>query len=419
MSLENLEPIYNHYIIDMSSNNNFVQIPTMQGDGNNVRGFEVELISNGSQYIINKDDTIVSIIGTKPDTCQIFNDCKITDEGYILVDITSQMSAVKGRGDYSIVLMSKNTNSQLKSFPFYILTTSAPFDVDYIVSSDEFQLMTKNIVQVETVTNNANKAITDIRKLESSLSQAEDARVNAEKARASAENSRKSAESTRNSNENDRKTNETARQTAETNRENAENDRVSAESTRIANENTRIENENTRIANETARQNAETGRVDAEKNRVNAEAARVDTENTRTDNENTRKTNESARQTTEANRVNAENIRKSNESTRQDNETTRQTNESTRQTNTATAISDAEEATERANKAAEACENIVAGTGVVMQTEKGAANGVATLDENKKLSRNQIPNDVTKEIVSSTEPESGIQDVGDFWLQEY
>lgn len=399
--------IYQHYIIDLSSNNNFVQIPTVQGDGNNIRGFEVELIENGVQYEIDKNDCLVCIMGTKPDTSQIMNECKLTNEGNIQVDITSQMSAVNGRGDYQIVLMSRSTNSQLKSFPFYILTTPAAFDVDNIISSDEFQMLTKNIVQVETITNNANNAINDIRELESSVSQAEDTRVNVEKARVTAENNRKSAESSRNSNENTRKANETARQTAETNRANAENDRASSESTRDSNEDTRIANENTRKANENARKTAETNRVNSEKSRVNAETARANAESTRDSNENTRKTNETERQKTETNRVNEENTRKANESTRQN-------NESTRQTNTATAISNAEKATERATQAAEACENIASGTGVVMQNEKGNANGVAKLDENAIIIRNQIP---MFEITSNTEPTS--QENGDYWLVEY
>ena len=95
-----------------------------------------------------------------------------------------------------------------------------------------------------------------------------------------------------------------------------------------------------------------------------------------------------------------------------------------------------------------------------MQTEKGTANGVATLDENEKLTNSQLPiatatllgavkigsnitasngtisvsktnvtnalgftpikqTDTTTELISSTEPISGSQNVGDFWLQEY
>lgn len=165
--------VYKHYIIDMSCNNNFVQVPTVQGDGNNVRGFEVELISNNVQYVVDEANTIVSIAGTKPDTKQILNECKVTPEGYILVDITSQMAAVPGRGDYSIVLMDKNTNSQLKSFPFYILTTASAFDPGNIISSDEFQLLTSTITATK-------KLEEDIAKLKVDLEVSEQERVDNE-----------------------------------------------------------------------------------------------------------------------------------------------------------------------------------------------------------------------------------------------
>lgn len=175
-----MNPLYNHYIIDLSSNNNFVQNPTMQGDGNNVRGIEIELIANGIQYVVDTENTIVSIMGTKPDTKQVCNECEVTDEGYILVDITSQMSAVKGRGDYCIVLMDKNTNSQLKSFPFYILTTSAPFNISEIVSSDEFQLLTSSIVETKKVTEEAREEIANMQELEAEVASNELTRQNNE-----------------------------------------------------------------------------------------------------------------------------------------------------------------------------------------------------------------------------------------------
>jgi len=439
-----LNEIYQHYIIDLSTNSNFVQIPAVQGDGNNIRGFEVELIQNGVQYIIDKTDTIICIMGTKPDTKQIVNDCNITEDGYILIDITSQMSAVKGRGDYQIVLISKRTNSQLKSFPFHILTTPATFDLDYIISTDEFQFFAHKVAETSVAINNANKAISDVRTLESNVKKAESDRVDAENARANAERNRANAESTRVSNENTRinnenvrKTNETDRQTAESIRVSAESRRESAESIRVANENTRINNENVRKANETNRQNAET-------DRANTESIRVSNENTRDSNETTRQNNETSRVTAESSRESAENTRDSNETTRQNNETTRQSNESDRQNNTSNAILNADKATERANKAAEACEGIVSGAGIVMQTEKGAANGVATLDENKKLTSSQLPiasetvlgavkigNNITvddgvisvanttTELLSITEPDFGSQHLGDFWMQSY
>ena len=75
-----MDGVFKHYVIDLSCNNNFVQVPAVQGDGNNVRGFEVELISNNVQYVVDAKNTIVSIAGTKPDTKQILNQCDIKFE---------------------------------------------------------------------------------------------------------------------------------------------------------------------------------------------------------------------------------------------------------------------------------------------------------------------------------------------------
>ena len=188
--------IYKHYIIDMSCNNNFVQIPTVQGDGNNVRGFEVELISNNVQYIVDKENTIVAIAGTKPDTKQVLNECQVTEEGFILVDITSQMSAVPGRGDYSIMLMDRLTNSQLKSFPFYILTTES-FNAAEITSSSEFQLLTEKTTKAENAISNANKAIENVNSIKDEVERAEEERKNSENLRVEAELSRVQADTLR------------------------------------------------------------------------------------------------------------------------------------------------------------------------------------------------------------------------------
>ena len=123
--------IYHHYQIDLSGNNNFVQYNTVQGDGNGVRGFEIELTEKSKPYTINTD-VEVFIAGTKPDTKQIFNSCEVTEQGTILVDVTTQMSAVAGRGNYQIVLISKTTNKQLKSFPFIIYVKEAAFNAGNI-----------------------------------------------------------------------------------------------------------------------------------------------------------------------------------------------------------------------------------------------------------------------------------------------
>lgn len=134
-----MDVVKQHYIVDLSSNNNFLQLSAMQGDGHSVRYAEIELIENGQAYVIDPEEVDISIMGTKPDTKEIWNICELTDEGYILVEITQQMVAVAGRGEYTIMITHKLENRQLKSFPFFLITVKAPFDPSYIESTDEFQ----------------------------------------------------------------------------------------------------------------------------------------------------------------------------------------------------------------------------------------------------------------------------------------
>lgn len=147
MGETNLTPIYQEYSIDMSSNNNFVQVPSVQGDGNFVRYVRIMLIANNTQYII-PENVGVYIIGTKPDTKHIFNTCEIDEDGRVLVEITSQMSAVDGKGDYQIMFVDTQNNSQLKSFPFYLITTKS-YDASAITSSDEYQALTEALAQMQ------------------------------------------------------------------------------------------------------------------------------------------------------------------------------------------------------------------------------------------------------------------------------
>lgn len=291
-----MEGIYKHYIIDMSCNNNFVQIPTVQGDGNNVRGFEVELISNNVQYVVDKENTIVAIAGTKPDTKKVLNECQVTEEGYILVDITSQMSAVPGRGDYSIMLMDRKTNSQLKSFPFYILTTES-FNSAELISTNEFQLLVQKINEVEDV--------------EARASGFEEEVIEREKIRDANEKQRILKDAEYAENESTRIQNEESRVNSESLRVQAESDRVVAYEQITQAEIRRTQQENNIKSNEETRQSNEAQRLESETNRNDTEAIRVQNENERIANE--------------QQRVSQEKLMAHSESIRQQNEIQRQT----------------------------------------------------------------------------------------------
>lgn len=136
-----MNAITQHYIIDFSSNNNFVQVPAMQGDGNETRFVEIEMIENGVPYLVDSETDNVTIAGTKPDGTEVWNLCEVTSSGTIKVNISYQMTAVAGKSDYVIVIFKKESNQQLKSFPFILLVTQATYDPGYIISSDEFEAL--------------------------------------------------------------------------------------------------------------------------------------------------------------------------------------------------------------------------------------------------------------------------------------
>lgn len=329
--------IIGHYIIDMSSNNNFVQVPTVQGDGQNTRYMEVELISNHVPYFDSLkldgiDNFIIAIMGTKPDTKQIFDYCSVSDEGYLMVPITYQMTAVPGIGEYQIAFFNKESNNQLKSFPFYVVTNPAAYDIDQILSSNEFYVLSKNVVKSETLVIEQEKLIAKQTEQTSSWDNTYQPAI---------------IEATNNAN------------TATVNANTATSDAIAA--TENANEiiqsmseletsvseaeNLRVASEEERKQKETDRETAETKRIENAKSQAEAAAnqAKVFDEWS---------AKETERETAEAERIKKENQRIADEELRS-------TAETERQTKSAEAVSNAESATVRANTAAERAEKIV------------------------------------------------------------
>ena len=172
-----------HYIIDLSSNNNFVQVPAVQADGNETRYAELELIANHVPYVVDSETTDVTIIGTKPDGTEVWNYCEVTNEGYILVEITYEMTTAPGRGNFQIMLLEKGTNNSLKSFPFYLIITPKTYDRDYILSSNEFGVLAEMIEEVEEIGAD----------IEADIVRAETAATNAETSATNASNSASAA----------------------------------------------------------------------------------------------------------------------------------------------------------------------------------------------------------------------------------
>lgn len=149
-------------------------------------------------------------------------------------------------------------------------------------------------------------------------------------------------------------------------------------------------------------------------------------DSTLSNNEETRKSNEESRVNAEIKRENdtQEAITRCNNATDSANEATKNANAATSNCNavinnantviekTNTVINNCEntiikanEATSKATDAAKLCESVVDKSGIVLKTEKGVANGVATLDEDVKIPTSQLPfsivNNTTTEVAGT------------------
>lgn len=209
--METITPLIQDYIVDFASNNNFFYVSGVQGDGHSTRYARLSLSNNGQPYIIDKEIVWVAIRGTKPDTYNIFNECQIVNESTIQFELTQQMLAVAGKGNYEISIMDRKQSSVLTSFPFFVYVSPSSFNVSTVTSSNEFQLLISKINQVDEqkkevqvvianaelviedcetktqlcveATDSAKLATEELRTLEASIKEAENARVEAENLR--------------------------------------------------------------------------------------------------------------------------------------------------------------------------------------------------------------------------------------------
>lgn len=302
-----MNSVINKYEIDLASNNNYFFVTAIQGDGHSTRYVELSILENQQAYIIS-EDVQPTIRGTKPDNNTIFNTCEIVGENIIRFEITPQMTAVNGSGQYEIALMSKYQNSTLTTFPFNIVIKRSSIDPNSVTSSNEFTVLVQATLDANKATENANTAADNTNKATA------DCRDTIKKANdkiteiGNVESDFKAAESIRVSNENTRISNEDARKQAETQRNTTFNQKVTEVNTAKSNAEKATANANTATTNAnkaTADCNTvikkatdkitEIGNV--EDDFKTAEALRVQQEENRQANENVRKTAETDRQT--------------------------------------------------------------------------------------------------------------------------
>lgn len=228
-------------------NKNIVSVSAKQYDSQS-RYIEISCTENGKAFAADKNTMSAYIRYQKPDGTGCFNDCKITDEGNILTELTEQMLSVPGKAEADIMLLKKVFASGEKptdiediyemhapvisAMSFYINIAPTALNHAQIESSYEFNALTSLISKTAYNNEKAEALDKELTENENERKTAEADRVNsensrksAESARVNAEKSRKSAETERVNNENTRKNNEAARQTNEETRQAQENER--------------------------------------------------------------------------------------------------------------------------------------------------------------------------------------------------
>lgn len=344
-----ITPLIQQYTVDFSSNNNFLFIKGIQGDGYGTRYADISLLNDAQPYIINPDAIEVVIRGTKPDNKAIFNQCEIINSNTIRVEITQQMSAVSGKSDYEISIIAKKENRTLTSFPFFIMISKSSFDVGYVVSSDEFGLLIEKINKVNALEVDIAKIIEDTLELnEENRSQTESCRIATDEA-VKATNSLKDFQATA---------------------EEAESQRIANEEKRQSD--TAIAIQNTEKATQDATDKINTMN-NLEQSIEEAEAERVSSENERIQQAIDFANEEETRKANELIRIDHYNDSVISEEQRKNNEIVRQNQEANRQTDTQEAISKTVAATNNANTATAYAKSV--GDDLVARLNRGEFKG--------------------------------------------
>lgn len=323
MTLNELNDLKKKYTIPEISvdffNSSYNMIQAKQLD--NCRYVLCTLTENGIKRNVKNNET-PRIRLLKPDNTYVYNNCTVIEDGTVLVLLTEQILAVKGKAIADIQLISTD-NKIYSTKNFIINIENVAYPIDAIESSNEVNALNKIFLEekerIQTVIN-----------LENLVTSNEETRNSNENGRINRENQRISNETTRISNENTRKENENSRIEKEKGRGQNENSRIATENTRKESENQRISNETTRNSNENTRTKNEDERVLNENTRISKETIRESNEAIRKTNETERLTNEGLRKQAETSRNNAEGTRVSNETDRIQNELDRENAETNR-----------------------------------------------------------------------------------------
>ena len=133
------EYVKGHQIVDLANDANYYFEVAPQGDSQS-RGVVVEVLNNGVPYPIQANSTVI-IEGKNAGGYNIFNSCALVDgyPNYIDIPFTNGILSFAGVGKYIVAIYQGNT--YVNSFPFNIVVTEAPYDIERLEGSDSYEAL--------------------------------------------------------------------------------------------------------------------------------------------------------------------------------------------------------------------------------------------------------------------------------------
>lgn len=185
--------------------NDYRAITVKQYDADS-RHVLITCTNNDSVYKLDPSTQKCNVKMMTPDNRAIWDDhcVSITEDGKVLVTFTENMVMANGTGQLEIQVIEKATYRELSTMILTVVIVGSVYSNDTIIASDEFNILTDVLKEVEDAVEaakNVNDIIDNINNLESDVEASEAARKSAEVTRQSNEAARESNEAKRISNE--------------------------------------------------------------------------------------------------------------------------------------------------------------------------------------------------------------------------
>ena len=331
-----MSKVYTDRNIDFN-NEKYIVIKAKQYDRSS-RYIRFTCFNDGNLVRLNKNENTAYVRYKKADEYGVFNECEITDDGKIIVELTEQMLAYQGNCSGDLVVLegistytvSEDGKLQIDSLNvistmnFNVNVVKSPLENSEIESTYEMDALNKmydmamgNFQDLLDYTTDASQAIVEIETaLRNYVTSASASETNAK----ASENAAKASELASKASENAAKASETASKTSETNSKASElASKASENAAKTSETNAKTSEDNAKDSEDNAK-DSETNAKTSEDNAKDSETNAKTSEDNAKDSEDNAKASELAAKTSETNAKTSEDNAKDSEDNAKDSE---------------------------------------------------------------------------------------------------